>query len=67
MPNIHQVYIVQCKSNGLFLTVDLHYAISFKRAGRFQSLEEAVETGRYHLMDDFEVHSFYEVENALYG
>lgn len=60
MQTFRQVFVVQCKSNGLYLTEDCIYAISLRSAGRFYDIEEAQETARFNLSEDYEIHSFYE-------
>jgi len=55
-----QVFVIQCKSNGVFLTEELTYANSLRRAGRLYDIEEAQETARFNLSEDYEIHSFYE-------
>jgi hypothetical protein len=59
---IRQVWVIQCKSTGAFLTSDLSYSTSLKRAGRLHDKDEAITTASGNLDDDFEVHTFFEVE-----
>jgi hypothetical protein len=59
---IKQVWIIQCKSSGQFLTRELGYEFSLKRAGRLYDIEEALETASGNLDDDFEIHTFFDVE-----
>lgn len=60
--DLRQVYVIQCKTNGLFLTEELAWRQSFKQAGRLYDLDEAVTTALDHLdSDDFEIHNFYEI------
>ena len=59
---IKQVWVIQCKSSGQFLTKDMNYEFSLKRAGRLFDLEEALETAHGCLDDDFEIHTFFDVE-----
>lgn len=60
MNDVRRVWVVQCKSTGRFLNVDLHLVRSLKFAGRAPDLECAHETGRINLDQDYEIHSFYE-------
>lgn len=60
MPLLRRVFVIQCKSNGMFLTWELGFAHSLKLAGRAPDYEHAVETAREWLDDDFEIHEFYE-------
>lgn len=54
------MFVIQCKSNGMFLTDGFRYAMTFKKAGRLYDADEALETGRFNLGDDFDIHSFYD-------
>lgn len=60
MQSFRQVFVIQCASNGLFLTEQLTYARSLRLAGRCFSLDEAVDTAHCNLSDDFEVFAFWE-------
>lgn len=60
MDDVRRVWVVQCKSTGRFLSLDLHLVRSLKLAGRAPDLECAHETGRLNLEQDYEIHSFYE-------
>jgi hypothetical protein len=60
MQTFRQVFVIQCKSNGVFLTEELSFANSLRRAGRLYDIEEAQETARFNLSEDYEIHSFYE-------
>lgn len=63
--DVERVWIVQCKSTGHFLSPELHLVRSLRLAGRAPDLECAIETGRIHFDQDFEVFSFFEpVEHA---
>lgn len=55
-----RVWVVQQKSTGFFLHLDLYPVRSLKAAGRAPDLECALETGRMNWENDFEVFSFYE-------
>lgn len=59
---IRQVWIIQCRSTGAFLTSDQSYSHSLKRAGRLHDKDEAIITATDNLDDDFEVHTFFELE-----
>lgn len=58
--DVERVWVVQCKSTGHFLSLDLHLVRSLRLAGRAPDLECAIETGRIHFDQDFEVFSFFE-------
>lgn len=54
-------YVIQCRSNGLFLTEQLDFARSFRMAGRLHDMGEAVDTALDNLdPDDYEIHQFLE-------
>lgn len=53
------VYILQCASDGKFLTPKLNYSHNFNLAGRFDDRQSAVETGLNELDLDFMVYEFY--------
>jgi hypothetical protein len=56
-----RVYVIQCKSTGEFLTPNLFYTKSLKRAGRLYDVQEAMDTADINISDrDYEIHSFYE-------
>jgi hypothetical protein len=55
-----QVFVIQCVTTGEFLTSDLEYSRSLKRAGRLFDFQEAVETAHDNLDYDFEISSFHE-------
>lgn len=59
--DVRQVWVVQCRSNGMFLHPDLYLTRSLKEAGRCHDRESALDTGRINLDDDFQVFSFYEL------
>lgn len=55
-------FVVQCRSNGLFLTNELDWARSLRFAGRLFDPEEALNTALDNLdPDDFEIHPLVEV------
>ena len=60
MRDFRQCFVVQCKSNGKFLTSELNYCTSLSLAGRLFDRLEAHETGVFNLEMDYEVHSFFE-------
>lgn len=60
--NVRQVWVVQSKSTGRFLNLDLHLVRSLKAAGRAPDLDCAIETGELNLPGDYEITSFYELE-----
>lgn len=59
--DVRRVWVVQRKSSGHFLNLDLCLVRSLKNAGRAPTFECAIETGRLNLDGDFEVHSFFEL------
>lgn len=61
---LNRVFIIQCLSNGLFMTDDLGYTKSFKAAARSMDYQDATDTGVLNLGNDFEIHSFYELDNV---
>lgn len=58
--DVRPVWVVQCRSNGFFLHLDLHLVRSIKEAGKAPDRECALETGFINLHDDFEIFMFYE-------
>lgn len=58
--DVRRVWVVQCKSTGHFLSLELHLVRSLRLAGRAPDVECALETGRLNLDQDFEVFSFFE-------
>lgn len=60
MLDVRRVWVVQCKSTGHFLHLELYLVRSLKLAGRAPDYECAMETGRENLGKDFEVISFFE-------
>jgi hypothetical protein len=62
---IQQVWVIQCKSTGHFLTTELGYCTSLKGAGRLHDYDEALETASGNLENDFELHTFYQVDQRL--
>ena len=60
MKDVRQVWVIQRKSDGKFLHLDLYCVRSLKEAGRAPDVECAYETGRMNLGSDFEVHTFFE-------
>lgn len=58
---VRVAYVIQCRTNGLFLTEELEFSRSFKGAGRLHDPQEAVDTALDNLdADDFEIHQFLE-------
>ena len=64
-PAIRQVWVIQCKSTGAFLTSEQGFSSSLRRAGRLTNPEEVTETAVSALDDDYEVFSFYEIVQTL--
>jgi hypothetical protein len=60
-----EVYIVQCKSTGEFLTPNMNYSTRPQNAGLFTSRLSAVDTAFNELDNDFELFSFYVKESTL--
>lgn len=60
MLEFRRVWVVQQRSTGRFLSLELYLVKSLKNAGRAPDFECAHETGRLNLDEDYEVHSFYE-------
>lgn len=60
MFDLRRVWVVQQKSTGRFLSLELYLVKSLKNAGRAPDVECAHETGRLNLDSDYEVHGFYE-------
>lgn len=66
-PALRQVWVIQCKSTGAFLTAEQGFSSSLKRAGRLFNVDEVAETALSALEEDYEVHSFYEVVQLFEG
>jgi len=62
MRSFRQVFVIQCRSTGEFLTEQLVYARSLRLAGKCESMDEALTTAMCNLSDDFEIFSFWEVK-----
>lgn len=60
MLDLRRVWVVQQRSTGRFLSLELYFVKSLKHAGRAPDFECAHETGRLNLDGDYEIHSFYE-------
>lgn len=59
--NLRPVWVVQRKSAGTFLHVELYDVRSLKLAGRAPDYESAVETAQLNIPDgDWEIHGFWE-------
>ena len=63
--DVRRVWVVQQKSSGRFLNLDLCLVRSLKHAGRAPDLECAHETGRLNLDSDYEVHTFLELNDGI--
>lgn len=61
MLDVRQVWVVQCRSNGMFLHPDLYLTRSIKEAGKCHDRTSALDTGLINLGDDFQVFDFYEL------
>jgi hypothetical protein len=60
MFSFRQFFVIQCRSNGKFITDECSFCVLLRTAGRADSLDEAVETGSMILGDDFDVVGFWE-------
>ena len=59
--DLRQVWVIQRKSTGTFLHVELYDVRSLKHAGRAPDYESAVETAQLNMPGgDWEIHQFYE-------
>lgn len=59
---VRVAYVIQCRTNGLFLTEELEFSRSFRGAGRLHDPQEAVDTALDNLdADDFEIHQIFEL------
>ena len=59
LADVRVAYVIQCRTNGLFLTEELGFARSFRDAGRLHDPQEAVDTALDNLdPDDYEIHQF---------
>lgn len=57
------VWIIQDRSSGAFLSVDLDWVTSFKDAGRCRDYQEAIDTAYDNSEPgEFEIHQFFEIE-----
>lgn len=54
-----QVFVIQCKSTGKFLTSMLNHTSNLERAGHSYTKQAAVDTGFLELDIDFVVYDFY--------
>ena len=61
MSNVRKYWVIQAKGDGRFLTEDLRYTENLAFAGRLYDVEEAIETARYNLGEDYRLHSSYEL------
>lgn len=60
--DVRQVWIIQHRPSGQFLTEDLSFTKLFNRAGRLYDFEEAFVTAKSNFRgDEFVISSFYEV------
>lgn len=62
MEMLVRVWVIQCTRSGNFLARDLSMVQSLKCAGRLYDAQEALDTARTNFLDDYEIHSFYEVD-----
>lgn len=59
---LRQVWVIQDKSTGMFLHLDLYLVRSLKAAGRAPDPLCARETAEMNLDGPFEIHTFFEPE-----
>lgn len=58
---LRRVYVIQRKSTGMFLHLDLYDVRSLKHAGRAPDMDCAIETAQLNLPEgDWEIHTFFE-------
>ncbi|UOF80599.1 hypothetical protein [Inoviridae sp.] len=60
-----QVWIVQCRSSGEFLTYSGFYTYNLNQAGFFGDKQSAIDTAEHSLDVDFAVYDFYKRESEL--
>jgi len=59
--DLRPVFVIQRKSSGTFLHLDLFEVRSLKLAGRAPDFENAVETAQINFPEgDWEIHTFFE-------
>jgi hypothetical protein len=59
--DLRPVFVIQRKSTGTFLHLDLFEVRSLKSAGRAPDYENALETAQMNMPDgDWEIHTFFE-------
>lgn len=61
--DVRQVWVIQQRTTGLYLTNDLYLTRSLYDAGRCYDRESALDTGRINLEDDFQIQNFYELND----
>lgn len=57
--NLIQVYVIQCKSTGKFLTVHLNHTINLNKAGYTFDRQSAIDTAMTELDMDFNIYDFW--------
>ncbi len=60
-----QMWIVQCRSSGEFLTVNGFYTYNLNQAGLFIDKQAAIDTAEHSLDTDFAVYDQYKRESDL--
>lgn len=60
-----QVWVVQCKSSGEFMTYSGFYTHNLSQAGYFIDRQSAIDTAEHSLDMDFAIHHFYKRESEL--
>lgn len=64
LEDVRQVWVIQQRSTGLFLSVDLFPVQSLRAAGRCFDRDSAEATGDWNFPGDFELHAFYEPDGG---
>jgi hypothetical protein len=61
LANVRVAWVIQERSSGLFLSEELHWVRSLKRAGKCDDREAAVDTARMNTDCEFDVIPFVEL------
>ncbi|MFA9439300.1 MAG: hypothetical protein QM803_18940 [Rhodocyclaceae bacterium] len=61
LANVRTVFVIQERNSGLFLSEELHWVRSLRRAGRCDDYEAAVDTGRMNTDGEFDIHRLCEL------
>lgn len=57
--DVVQVFVIQERDSGLFLSTELHWVRSLKAAGRCRDLDEAHDTARANTCEPYDVVSYF--------